>query len=83
MESERLYFSFIGGQFIGGCNDGPTTVTQPAVKAVSKGINFLGFGDKTEAVASSDARVISTRGGVVSLNNEGVLETLLASAKAI
>lgn len=78
-----MHYYFKGGQFIGGCNDGPTTVTQPAVKAVSKGFNLFGFGDKTEAVAPSDARVISTKGGVISLNNEGVLNTLLLSVKAI
>jgi hypothetical protein len=58
-------------------------VTQPAVKAVSKGFNLFGFGDKTEAVAAGDARDISTKGGVVSLNREGSLLGLLASAKAI
>lgn len=72
-----------GGQFIGGCDDGPTSVTQPAVKAVSKGFNLFGFGDKTEAVAAAAAEEVSTKGGVVSLNREGSLRRLLASAKAI
>lgn len=72
-----------GGQFIGGCDDGPTSVTQPAVNAVSKGFNLFGFGDKTEAVAASDAVDISTKGGVISLNREGSLLGLLTSAKAI
>lgn len=78
-----MKIQMLGGQFIGGCDDGPTSVTQPAVKAVSKGFNLFGFGDKTEAVAASAAEEISTKGGVVSLNREGSLRGLLASAKAI
>jgi hypothetical protein len=53
------------------------------VKAISKGFNLFGFGDKTEAVSAGDAKEISTKGGVVSLNREGSLLGLLASAKAI
>jgi hypothetical protein len=33
---------------IGGCNDGPTSVTVPAVAGRAAGLNFFGIGDKTE-----------------------------------
>jgi hypothetical protein len=53
------------------------------VKAVSKGFSIFGFGDKTEAVGASLQRDVVTKGGVLSLNNEGLLQNLLLSAKAI
>ena len=78
----KYYIYFVlGGQFIGGCNDGPRSVTLPAVKAVSKGFSIFGFGDTSEAIEASDERFVGTKGGVISLNNEGLLQSLLRDTK--
>ena len=66
-----------GGQFIGGCMDGPTSITIPEISAVKEGFNIFGFGDKTKAIEFSPAEIIQTKGGVVALNESGVLKSLL------
>ena len=79
--TKYLIFFILGGQFIGGCNDGPRSVTLPAVKALSKGFSIFGFGDTSEAREASDERFVETKGGVISLNNEGLLQSLLRDVR--
>lgn len=50
---------------------------------MKKGFNILGLGDKTEAVAYSPPNDVNTKGGIVALNESGVLNSLLLSVKAI
>ena len=104
---------WIDGQFIGGCDDGPSTLTVPTVakvdtskltqeKKIDPPLDFFAsllqsFGSltvqsKSAATAASVTKVekllvsVSTKsgkGGVMALYEEGILQTLLAEAKAI
>ena len=44
---------------------------------MKEGFNIFGFGDKTKGVEFSPSEIIQTKGGVVALNESGVLKSLL------
>ena len=48
---------------------------------MSKGFSIFGFGDTSEAREASDERFVETKGGVISLNNEGLLQSLLRDVR--
>jgi len=100
---------WIDGQFIGGCDDGPVTVTIPTTVTVTKANtskpteekidieyfakllqSFLSNGqnksNSPEVITEKQLVSISTKsgkGGVMALYEEGILQSLLAEAKAV